>query len=230
MPASNADSSKNASSSTGHSTGLFHHPTALKRQEPSSPCSGQPPLHLGVDNSLAVSNLNKIINGTRTANSKPWELIPHGDIWKKVEQAIQQRRPGTTRITKDKGHAAQQHIIDEITTEEHKEGNDIADGLATKAYQCFGHVKESANLITHRTQLYTEYVQVIQLTIIRVVDALQERRRTMALINLAQVGTYVKGVKQRPMVLRPLDSNGNTDKDITLNQVKQADVQHLSTK
>ena len=69
------------------------------------------PLHLGVDNSLAVSNLKEIIDGTRTANSKPWELIPHGDIWKNVEQAIQQRGPGTTRITKVKGHATEQHIL-----------------------------------------------------------------------------------------------------------------------
>ena len=90
-------------------------------------------MHLGVDNSLAVATIGRIINGTRTSNSKPWEPTPHGDIWKKVEKAIQERGPETTRISKVKGHATQQHIIDQITTEEHKEGNDISDGLATKA-------------------------------------------------------------------------------------------------
>ena len=112
------------------------------------------PLHVGVDNSLAVPTLSKIINGTRTSNSKPWELIPHGDIWKKLGEAIQQRGTETTRITKVKGHATPQHIIDEITTEDHKEGNDIADGRATKAYKCSGHIREFANLITPRTTIH----------------------------------------------------------------------------
>ena len=37
----------------------------------------------------------------------------------KVDEAIQQRGPGTTRITKVKGHATEHHIIDGIT-KEHK--------------------------------------------------------------------------------------------------------------
>ena len=153
-------------------------------------------MQLGVDNSLAVSTQSRTINGTWTPKSKPWELIPRGDIWNKCVESYSANGPDTTKISKANGHAAQQRIIDDTTTEEHKEGNDIADGFATKACESYGHIRECANIITHRTLLYTEYVQVIQLTIIRVVDAIQERQRTMALINPAQTGTYVKGVKK----------------------------------
>ena len=62
------------------------------------------------------------------------------------------------------------------------------------------------------------------------VDALQERRRTITLTNPSQLGTYVKGAKKRPLVFRPFDYRGNTDKGITRNKVKQADIQHLPTK
>ena len=41
-------------------------------------------VHMGVDNSNAVGLLCKILHGHRGKFSKPWELIPHWDIWQKV--------------------------------------------------------------------------------------------------------------------------------------------------
>ena len=68
--ASGANLSMNALSSAGHSKGLSRHPTERRRQALLA-LLGPTPLHLGVGNSLAVSHLNKIINGIRTAYSKP---------------------------------------------------------------------------------------------------------------------------------------------------------------
>ena len=148
-------------------------------------------------------------------------------MWKMPFRKEDRRPQGSAR---PKVTQPQQHIIDQITTEEHKEGNDIADGLATRAYEAYKDVKEYANLITHRTQLYIECVQVIQLTIVRVIDAIQERRRTMTLFNPAQTRTYAKGAKKRPMVLRPLGDQGAADKDITFNTIHEAGTQGLTTK
>ena len=67
-----------------------------------------------------------------------------GDLWKKVESAVTQRGPGTTRVTKVKGHATEDHIKKSITTRESIEGNNIADHLAIKACDCYPHAPGSS--------------------------------------------------------------------------------------
>ena len=44
------------------------------------------PLHVGIDNALAVSTANRIIHGLQSKFCKPWELQPNGDIWAKIEK------------------------------------------------------------------------------------------------------------------------------------------------
>ena len=162
------------------------------------------PLHIGVDDALAVANLNRIIQGTRTEAAKPWVLIPHGGIWKTVEAAKKQRGPGTPRVTKVEGHATAQHVADEIITEEQRKGNNITDNLATKACDSPPpHIREFADPTSHRTQHCAELAQVIRLTILMVIEAIQERRRTMAIISPVQQGFVFKGAKRRPLIPKP---------------------------
>ena len=157
------------------------------------------PLHVGVDNPLAVTNLNEIIHGSRAQSAKAFERTHHGDTRKKIETAVRERGPGTTKVTNVKGRATERHVEESTTTAEHREGNNIADNLATKAHDGFhDHFNESANPTTLRTNQYAELVQVFQRTIVGVIEALLERRRTMAMTNPTQQGFFVKGVKKIP--------------------------------
>ena len=141
-------------------------------------------LNIGVDNAFAVPIANRIIHGLHTKHRKPWELQPNGDIWCTIEQIIDERGEGTTKVTKLNGHATQQHIDDKVITAENKAGNEIADRLANDANEGFPkHVRELANLYVHRTNQYREPVHVIQLTMIRVIEAMQQRKASLALLQ-----------------------------------------------
>ena len=80
----------------------------------------------------------KIKHGLHTRYSKPWELQANGDIWRKTEKIIEERGPGTTKVTKLKGHAEQHHVDDKIITAENKAGNETADRLAGEAHTTAG--------------------------------------------------------------------------------------------
>ena len=158
---------------------------------------------MGVDDPNAVGQLSKILHGHRNKVSKPWELVPHGDIWQKVENIVEQRGRDSSKVNKVKGHATEQHIKDKIANPIVKEGNDIANHLATKAYDLFhDHVNQFANLHAHRTEHYAELVQIVQFTILRVREALQDRRTAMAMVAPAQFAMDVQGVREKHLHLK----------------------------
>ena len=66
------------------------------------------------------------------------------------------------KVTKVKGRATEQHINDKIANPTDKKGNDIADHLATKAYDLFhDHINQIANLYAHRTKHYVELGHIV---------------------------------------------------------------------
>ena len=67
-----------------------------------------------------------------------------------------------------------------------------------------GHVNEFANLFLHRTAHCADYVRVVQLAMRRVNGALRDTMRAMAMVAPAQLGLFVKGVRERPMHLKTL--------------------------
>ena len=186
------------------------------------------PLHIGVDNALAVRNSNRIINGLQGTYNKQWKLHANGDIWRKIDKAIQQRGEGTTRVTKLKGHANGQHVHDKLISADYREGNIIADSLASEAYEGFkNHVPELSNLYGHRTNHCTELVQVIQLTMLRVIEALQDKRRAMALIAPSATATYVRGIKKTPMLLKHISYPVRDGTKLKFLKVARTDVTHI---
>ena len=158
------------------------------------------PLHHGADNALAVANLQRIKHGV--SQRRPWEIKPNGDILKKRARTIQQRGEGAIKHTKIKGHETDDHVAKHTTTTLDKHGNDTADDFADRAYTGFPeHLREFANPFVHKTESYAELVEVIQPTNIRMLEALQRRRKTLAIVAPTYVRGYVIGFKKRPWAL-----------------------------
>ena len=172
---------------------------------------------------------DKSIHGLHTRYSKPWELQANGDIWRKFEKIIDERGQGTTKVTKLKGHAEQHHVDDTLITAENKAGNETADRLAGEAHDGFlKHFRQLANLYVHRTNHYRELVQVVQLTIIRVIEAMQLREGSFAMLQPPEFAPHVRGVKRRPMVLRcisyPDQAHAQHDKFAKIREVDCANL------
>ena len=61
------------------------------------------PVHLGVDNANVVGHVGRILAGRKSQS--PLELLEDGDLLAIVQKLVDLRGPGTTAISKVKGHA-----------------------------------------------------------------------------------------------------------------------------
>ena len=86
------------------------------------------PVHVGTDSLAAAKRLWPILAGK--APRRPWGLMNNGDLWQVAQNLAEQRGLSTTRLTKVKGHAEEEHILNDVTTRWKKRGNDIADTVA----------------------------------------------------------------------------------------------------
>ena len=193
---------------------------------------GPVPLNVGVDNALAVSTANRIIHGLQTKYRKPWELQPNGDIWANFKNTLDEAGQGATKVTKLKGHATQQHIDDKVISAEDKAGNDIADQLADEAHEGFPkHQRELANLYVHRTNHYRELEHVIQLTMTRVIEAMQQRKASLALFNHLMLLLTSKETKRRQCYSNAsLIQTPNGQKTAEFAKIREVDCVNLARK
>ena len=109
---------------------------------------------------------------------------------------------GTTKITTVKGLVTDEKLQATQVSLCDKRGNDSADQHADEAYIKFPHhITSFANLYAHSTRAYRELVEVVQLTILRVLEAAQQSRQATAIVAPINAATFVKGVTERPMPL-----------------------------
>ena len=86
------------------------------------------PVHLGVDNANVVGHVGRILAGRKPG--RPLELLVDGDLIALVQKLIDLRGPGTTAISKVKGHADEGLVRGGRVRELDKIGNDMADQAA----------------------------------------------------------------------------------------------------
>ena len=86
------------------------------------------PVHLGVDNANVVGHVGRVLAGRKPG--KPLELLVDGDLIGLVQRLVDIRGPGTTAISKVKGHADEGLVRDGRVRELDKVGNDLADRAA----------------------------------------------------------------------------------------------------
>ena len=86
------------------------------------------PVHLGVDNANVVEHVARMLAGRNPA--RPYELMVDGDLLALVHKLLDARGPGTTKISKVKGHAEEGLVREGRVRELDKIGNDMADRAA----------------------------------------------------------------------------------------------------
>ena len=86
------------------------------------------PVHLGVDSANVVGHVGRVLAGRKP--DKPWELLIDGDLIALVQKLVDVRGPGSTAISKVKGHADEGLVRGGRVRELDKVGNDMADQAA----------------------------------------------------------------------------------------------------
>ena len=94
------------------------------------------PVHLGVDNTNVVGDVGRVLAGRKP--SRPLELLDDGDLIALVQKLVDIRGPGTTAISKVKGHADEGLVRGGRVPELDKIGNDMADQAADLGRRRFG--------------------------------------------------------------------------------------------
>ena len=85
-------------------------------------------IHLGVDNLGVVRHVGRILDGRPP--SRPFELLPDGDLLFLIERMLRIRGLGSVRISKVKGHADEAMVRTGTVRGLDKLGNDGADEAA----------------------------------------------------------------------------------------------------
>ena len=85
-------------------------------------------MHVGVDNLTVVRHVSRIIDDGCTG--KPFPLVNDGDLLLKVHQFVRWRGPGTTAVSKVKGHADEGLVAVGRVREVDRIGNNEADVVA----------------------------------------------------------------------------------------------------
>ena len=94
------------------------------------------PVHLGVDNANVVGHVGRMLAGRRLG--RPYELLVDGDLLVLVHKLLDARGPGTTNISKVKGHADEGLVRGGRVRELDKIGNDVADHAADLGWRRVG--------------------------------------------------------------------------------------------
>ena len=120
-------------------------------------------VHMGSDSQSLITKANAMLKtlqerqGDATKMSwprprklrKPWSLQPDGDLWQQVWRAIAERGPHAQKLTKVKGYATSEDVVEERVRGRDKAGNDWADDLAERGAVRIG--TEQGVLGTKRT-------------------------------------------------------------------------------
>ena len=94
------------------------------------------PTHQGTDSMAYLLKATQILKGVLP--NKPWAILTDGDIWECVEQIVDAKGAHAVNITKVKGHATDQMVVEGKVRIEHKEGNDASDVAADKGIEQHG--------------------------------------------------------------------------------------------
>ncbi len=151
------------------------------------------PVHYACDNAAVVNRGRAILQDPFLDPRKPWGLVRDGDLWDVLQHAVRAKTPDSIAISKVKGHATDRHVLDGVTTQWHKDGNDAADELVTDAYNFFGAgLLSLTNLCAARL---TEYVRFMS-TYIRMLVDIYKTDRDLRVRSQAQQIAIGRGPKQ----------------------------------
>ena len=103
-------------------------------------------VHLGVDNLSVVRHVGRLLDSCH--GPVPFELVNDGDLLLLIERMLHHRALDKVRISKAKGHADEEMVLDGQVREVDRLGNDAADEAAD-----FGRWRVSLAVIDARRNL-----------------------------------------------------------------------------
>ena len=103
-------------------------------------------VHLGVDNLNVVRHVGRILGGGPSA--RPFEIVKDGDLLCLIERMLQLRGLDTVKVTKVKGHASEDMVLDGRVRDLDRLGNNAADEAAD-----FGRRRVPVHIIDARRNL-----------------------------------------------------------------------------
>ena len=116
--------------------------------------------------------------GKQNPYRKAWGLQKDGDLWEMAWAAILKRGAASQTIRKVKGHATKADIVEEISNEEDKNGNDKADANADIGVQMLAGngLVTLAKWTADRHQSYIRFMRRIQHFVAAVLKAEKDIR------------------------------------------------------
>ena len=105
--------------------------------------------HIGVDNLNVVRHVSRIIDDGCTG--KPFPLVNDGDLLLKIQQFVRWRGPGTTAVSKVKGHADEGLVVLGGVREVGRIGNNEADAAAALGRERVRHSVSFAGNVVARS-------------------------------------------------------------------------------
>ena len=106
---------------------------------------------------------------------RPWGMRLNGDIWAAAASLLTLKGPDNVQVVWTKGHATDNDIEQGTSTEENRDGNNIADQLARAAHDLQPRDKQIANGLAHARWAAAE--QVVDAVHAFLRDAIVERDR-----------------------------------------------------
>ena len=133
--------------------------------------SAHGPIHLASDSNAFVKRALKMLSNLRKGIDKPrkWKLVSDGDLWEHFYLALKAKGPNAFNVTWVKGHATEEHIKNNVTTQTHKEGNDKADEIADLGANIYGKdIHSLANIFHIR---HDKYYTLMKKAVTHIVEA-----------------------------------------------------------
>ena len=103
-------------------------------------------VHLGVDNLNVVRHVGRLLDGNLGA--QPFQVVPDGDLLCLIHHMLLLRGPDTVKVTKVKGHASEDMVVDGRVRDLDRLGNKAADEAAD-----FGRRRVPVHVIDARRNL-----------------------------------------------------------------------------
>ena len=128
------------------------------------------PLHVGIDSAAVIRRGTKLLRSGR-APRRPWGLQADGDIWMHISANMRGRGRASMKLTKLKGHATVQDILDGRILPEHMRGNCMADHGATTAREAQRkELRHGLKLLSARWREAKQDIKVIQDMMVSIVN------------------------------------------------------------
>ena len=140
------------------------------------------PVNIASDSKAFVIRFRNTMNDIKMGLPEPrWSQCNDGDLWNQIWIILRSRGPHSVRVTKVKGHATIQHLVDGAVEPIDKYCNDMADSLATYAREHRSdNMGRISDFFAQRHKYYVSFLTALHDYLLAMLKAIAEARDTHA--------------------------------------------------